>query len=238
MALVQEGINYKVRISECVRSFVWLLTVEVLSNAKHFVTVLYHSPQKENARFVEYFGEHLDRVSDYGGTNLIFGDFNFDLLKPSFYSDKLLNKIYLKGFSQIVAQPTRITNQSSTLIDFIVSNNKRLKHAVHLTPKISDHNILTASLNEKLEGDQYVTIYRRNTKDYNVDFIRDSILDTCWNNSVSDVNVLASHFISSVTDVLNELCPKQELRIKHQYRNKHWITGEIRHMMGQRDSFV
>lgn len=99
MALVQEGINYKCRISECTQKFVWLLTIEVCAVTTYFFTVLYRSPQKENGRFVEYFAEHLEKMSDYDGVNVIFGDFNFDLLKPSFYGDKLLQKIYLKRFT-------------------------------------------------------------------------------------------------------------------------------------------
>lgn len=66
------------------------------------------------------------------------GDFNYDLLNNSYYGDKVVI-IYSNGFSQIVKSPTRITDRSRTLIDFIVTNDKYLKCAVHLTPKISDH---------------------------------------------------------------------------------------------------
>lgn len=34
MALVHEGISYKVRISKCVQNFVWFLTVEMLAQRK------------------------------------------------------------------------------------------------------------------------------------------------------------------------------------------------------------
>ena len=47
---------------------------------------------------------------------LVLGDFNFDLLKPHSSWD---STITLLGLTQLVKSPTRITQTSATLIDYI-----------------------------------------------------------------------------------------------------------------------
>jgi hypothetical protein len=54
--------------------------------------------------------------------NCITGDFNMDLVKKSRYNDKLVsifNHIFLE---QKIKEPTRVTNSSATLIDFVLTN--------------------------------------------------------------------------------------------------------------------
>lgn len=236
IALINNGIKYKMRNNECVQDSVWLLSIEVIAaESKYLLSVLYHSPQKENAQFVEYFSDYLERVSEYDGIIVIMGDFNFDLLKPNFYGTKLMEKVYLKGFTQLVSSPTRITINSATLIDYIITNNKYLPHSVHLTPKISDHNILTTSLKEKIKDDNYVTIYKRVMNKYNPTFLQNFIIGNNWNNDITDVNVLANSFIDNLSYVMNEMCPIQKIVTKRQYEEKKWITNDIKSMMRDRD---
>jgi len=127
----------------------------------YLCTVLYHPPQKEDVRFVEFFNNFLDRVSTFNGINLILGDFNFDILKHSFYGEKILDSVYSNSFVQIVESPSRITDRSQTLIDYIITNNKLLQHKVHLTPKVSSHCVLSLSLFQKRVKKSTITCYEQ-----------------------------------------------------------------------------
>ena len=140
MAIIRNDVKCKLVSVECVGNYVWLLSVEVfMSGVRYLCTVLYHPPHTEDVKFVDYFNVYLDRVSAFRGFNILMGDFNFDLLKRSFYGEKIVNNVFLNGLSQIVDTPTRVTDRSSTLIDYVITNDKDLTCKVHMTPRISDH---------------------------------------------------------------------------------------------------
>lgn len=180
-----------------------------MSGVGYLCSVLYHPPKKEDAKFMDFFNEYIDEISSFNGTNIIFGDFNFDLLGDTFYSNRINNIIYTKGFTQIVKTPTRIVPRSQTLIDFIVTDDKNLAHKVHLTPKISDHSILSISINQQRSVD--IISHQRSFKDYKCDQLQKELLEINWNKDNSDVNLLADSFITDIKTVLDRMCP--EVRI-------------------------
>lgn len=237
MALIREDMKYKIRSTQCEQGYLWLLSVEVnIGRIKYLCSVIYHPPQAENAKFIDCFSEYLGSVSLFGGVNIIVGDFNFDLLKTSFYGDKLLSTVYMNGFAQIVDSPTRITERSQTLIDYIVTNSRMLSFKVHLTPRISDHCILSIHPDVETIRDRDVLVTSRSMKNYNIDRLQDGLLNTLWTNDSNDVNVLADSFIESVADILNVMCPKEQRVFKQKYMNKVWITGDVKTNMQVRDN--
>lgn len=237
MALVRSDIKYRLKTSESIQGYVWMLSLEVvIAGQKYLCSVLYHPPQLENAKFMDYFTSYLDRVSDIDGTNIIMGDFNYDLLNTSYYADKITNIIYSNGFSQIVNFPTRITDKSETLIDFIVTNEKSLKCTVHLTPRIGDHCLLSINLEKAKEYPFETTQFKRCTKNYNTDYLQNSLLNTTYNNDTVDVNVLANNFTESISQILDEMCPMKKVKFKQKYSDKKWITTEIKELMKKRDT--
>lgn len=237
MALIRGDIKYKVNTVKCVSNYVWLLSVEFsVSRVKYLCTVLYHPPQNCNAQFVDFFNEYLDSVNEFSGINVIMGDFNFDISKPSFYGDKILSYIYSNGFSQVVDSPTRITNVSKTLIDYVVTNDKNLAVSVHHTPRIGDHSILSVQLGHRASNEcKDLIVYRRSMKGYDADQLRNYLLDAEWTNDSGDVDVLANIFVDSICDILNVMCPKQKFVFKDKYLNKAWITPDIKQNMRVRD---
>lgn len=228
LALVRNDTKYKAKYINCVNNIVWTLAIEIIiSEIKYLITVLYHPPQKENAKFIDYFNSYLSLVCSHEGINIILGDFNYDLWKSNFYGNKILNCIYSNGFNQIVNCPTRITENSETLLDYIVTNNKNLCFKVHLTPKIGDHSIISLHLDSK-HDDSIVSITKRTLKNYNVDNLHNHLLNINWNNNFSNVNILANKFVKDINDILNVMCPVRKLNFRKKYQNKKWITLDIK----------
>lgn len=237
MALVREGLSWQIRTNRCTDEYVWMLSLRMtIDRVKYLVSVLYHPPNRENAKFVQYFDDFLDAASDFEGINIIVGDFNFDLLKPSHYSEKILRSTFLQGFTQLVSKPTRITDKSRTLIDYIITNNKYLRHRNHLSPKISDHNILSVNMGKVLHSDNYVTISKRDMNPYDSEVFQEHLMETSWDTNVSDVNVMAELLVNTLTQTLNYMCPEMKIVLKERYLEKKWITKDIRTMMRERDS--
>lgn len=56
LVLIRIDVKYKVKTVKCIDNYVWILSVEVsISRTRYLFSVLYHPPQTENARFVEYY---------------------------------------------------------------------------------------------------------------------------------------------------------------------------------------
>lgn len=221
LVLVRNDIKYKVKSVQSIVNYVWYLSVEIyMSRVKYLFTVLYHPPQTENARFVDFFKGYLDEISAIGGVSIIMGDFNFDLMKETFYGEKLLSEIYSSGFSQVVDAPTRVTDRSATLIDYVVTNTVNLGVQVHLTPDESPDIIM----------------HFRSMKHYDRDKIQDYFLNTTWNSDTGDVNVFANDFVIDIETILNSICPKRVSVIKPLHLNKAWISEDLRENMRIRDN--
>ena len=75
----------------------------------------------------------------------ICGDFNDDLLK----SDNKMNKIVSNlKLSQLIDKPTRITANSATLLDLLITNKESSVNYIEVLPgPIADHEAISFSLN-------------------------------------------------------------------------------------------
>ena len=68
----------------------------------------------------------LDKLTDEGNKDIIMmGDFNADVIasKPCKYTRSLIHATRLHGLSQLVKEPTRVTEHTKTAIDLMFVNN-------------------------------------------------------------------------------------------------------------------
>ena len=75
----------------------------------------------------------------------IFGDFNDNLLNRGNKMSKLITNLKLE---QLVSKPTRITSNTATLIDLMITNNKSMIAELDILPSpIADHEAISVLLN-------------------------------------------------------------------------------------------
>lgn len=200
------------------------------------LTNLYHPPQKENAKFLEYFEDYIDKFINEYDFIIVMGDFNFDLLQKTYYSEKLLKIIEKNGLKQMVNSATRITPNSQTLIDHVISNIKEAKVRVDHTNIISDHSIVwTTVTNIRPQTIKKTKIQIRSYKNYNTDTFQDILHKTYWNNNCTDLNYLASNLVTSIQESVNKLCPIQTIYINESQKRNEWINDEIKVMIKDRN---
>ncbi len=134
----------------------WSMSVKLNNYIDDLVlTILYNSPSNSKAEFLEYFETFVNDKIDNGKINIICGDFNYDLLKNEFYSNKMKRLLKSLGLKQLVKEPTRIaavnvelpdgsreTRISKTLIDFVICNFKYFDVNRMEDHKITDHQTL------------------------------------------------------------------------------------------------
>ena len=101
----------------------------------------------------------------------IMGDYNLDLLKHEIHhpTENFLDIMYANHLVPLINRPTKITRESSTLIDNIFSNNRNvIDYQVNGISKTdnSDHQIVLHLLSLKVEkptNDQYKIVWMINT---------------------------------------------------------------------------
>ena len=78
---------------------------------------------------------------------ILMGDLNCDLKKPlpDHHTGKLLSLCSLYELTQVISEPTRVTESTSTLIDLILTNTTEHIFSSGAIPTgISDHNLVYA----------------------------------------------------------------------------------------------
>ena len=147
----------------------------------------------------------------------ILADFNCDILRPTNPETKaFLDLCNCFNFTQIINQPTRITQYSRTLLDVIFTNKEDLvKKTNVVSHSISDHELVVATLSLKKPRPRptYVTI--RSFKHYNREaFLQDiaavplSVIDI-FEDTDDKLNV----FNISYNQVLDQHAPIKTIKV-------------------------
>ena len=171
------------------------------------------------------------------------GEFNIDLLNYGNHTptNDFINMMFLSHFMPSVLHPTRITDNSSTLIHNIFLSNiiDCCIISGNLLSIISDHLPQFAVLKDKApeyrNGSYFAYDYRRFDK---TKFLSDysDIEKSYLNDKGTDLNAKFDKFLLKLHDLINKHCPKKKLSKKIlKLRSKPWINSQIHKMMKIRD---
>jgi hypothetical protein len=97
------------------------------------------------AQFSDLFSNLCNELSSLSLNSYICGDIKLDVLQYNSNTNvnDYVNLVFSYGFIQTVTNPTRISNNSATLIDHVLTNAiSNLLESVIITTKISDHSPL------------------------------------------------------------------------------------------------
>ena len=167
------------------------------------------------------------------------GDLNCNLLSEvvSNNSSHLLNIIDIYGLTQLITEPTRVTQYSSTLIDLCLTNSPdKISKSGVINIGISDHSAvyLTRKV-AHLRSNMHKTVEVRQLKNFNeTEFLRDlHMID--WNrvttyNNPNEMWVFWKHLLASVID---KHAPFRTKRVKN--KRSPWITNELLREIHKRD---
>lgn len=167
--------------------------------------------------------------------SLLLGDFNLDLLKFELHpsTEMILNTLGTFCFQPHVLQPTRIIDQSATLIDNIFFNS--LEHffsSGNLCYDLSDHLSYFLIVSRQPFIPANIKVFRRDKSNFDRQALITDIQSINWDDSLragfQPSNVFDSFYneISEVVDIhipIKQLS-KQELKD----RSKPWITSGTR----------
>ena len=148
---------------------------------------------------------------------------------------KLLTITDVYGLQQLITEPTRITETSATLIDFIFTNcpDKVLCSGVrHIG--ISDHSMVYVYRKLAINGQSKGHTYR-NFRSFNRDKFRSDVASQDWDhiNNSSNPNDMWNEWKESFLAIVNKHAPLRTTRVRA--RGSPWITSELKKQMHDRD---
>ena len=202
--------------------------------------VVYKLPIMNAENFLSSFEQVvLDKLTDEGNKDIIMmGDFNADVIasKPCKYTRSLIHATRLHGLSQLVKEPTRVTEHTKTAIDLVFVNNlhRIVSHGVQEFAA-SDHSVVFAVKKAGVCKAHAEIREMRSFKRYNKEQFRSEVASIPWSvvESFGDLNDAISAWNTLFLDVANRHAPIKKLRMKRTI--KPWITKELKEIMAGRD---
>ena len=234
-----ESLNVRRRIDLEVDSLE-LMWIEVKSgSAKHLIGCCYRPPD-EHAQYWNRLESNLVLASEQNLESMsLIGDFNVDMLVNHTPEYKHLYSLCSTfGLTNFVQTPTRVTAQSSTLLDLFLSSATIEGHSEVLTVDISDHfAILTRLAVAQSTPEKCTRFASRQYSKVNWELFNQDLAAQLHSTSPlpnSSINQLTSSFISSIRAVLDRHAPVVVSRHK-QRRSSPWTTTELVNLVRRRN---
>ena len=203
------------------------------------VGLVYRPPSGKAEICMESVRGNLNSIQENrNGETTVMGDLNVNYLTQNTSPFKMLKEIERDfGLKQLITEPTRVTQNSSTLIDLMLTDCDQVSTSGVLDINISDHLPIFYVRKKSREKTPKKIVYGRSYKNYNVDvYQRDIVDDTRWElfwscdpdvNKLWELmyNIIVSHadcHSPVVKMCVNETCP-------------YWYTRELIEEINQKN---
>ena len=149
---------------------------------------------------------------------IMLGDFNKDLLHGSQHRDCVNNMTSL-GFTQLIHEPTRVTNSTSTLIDHISTSNEENISEAHVAQLgVSDHYAIFCNrkINCILKRNSHKSIKYRSFKSFDEIAFLNYLLAVPWSEieMFNDIDESLEAWYSLFIKTVDKHAPIKTHRIK------------------------
>ena len=208
------------------------------------MVVTIHRPPDAPNDFLTQFESLIKAIENENKEIYILGDLNCDLIKQNLdqHTKKLKSLFKIHQLTQLVNKATRITSNSSTVIDHFITNEpKKNSQCGVVHTGISDHSLIYAfrkinCIRENL-GFQNTTEIR-NMKRFSEERFLLDLSKQPWIMFISMLIIQTPDSMWEIwrklfTDVLDKHAPIQKKKIKS--KKVPWITSEIKKLIILRD---
>ena len=217
-------------------------------NGKVILGNIYRPPRDLVANYnsfttdVEHVLSQLQRFSNIA----ILGDFNIDLMKlnEKEYINDFFNMMLSKGFIPKITLPTRLTQNSKTLIDncFVKTMNSLSGTTSGIIlQNISDHQPYFVCFdNLKIQRNKNKLIKNCIQTDAALEKFKQELKETCviekFNTLFNNVNENYEILDDTIQTAMKKHIPTSFVKYnKHRHKNTNWITQGIMHSIKFRD---
>lgn len=228
---VRKDVKAEVSDTSTLPTMVWILSLKLSNGGQNYkMSVVYFSPNASKKRCIEHFENWCEDKMEMGENNLVCGDFNVNLLKYGTYQTKMRSIININGMKQHVDGATRITEESKSKIDLVMSN-LNVEVEVLLNEKISDHSTLEIKIDGFSAKEEEVE-YVDKIMDYSSESLRQWLSEFDWDTRNKSLNEKAN-FLTEKLNVCVQRFVKRQVRKK--YKLNGWFDGELHEARRKRD---
>ena len=118
--------EYNIENANCEKF--WIKLQNSKNKAIYVVGVAYRHPTSKHDDFIDAINCSIDKIAKSNQTFYLLGDFNINTAPNATNSsaDKLINMLLSNNCHPLITIPTRVTNNSHTIIDNIITNDPKL----------------------------------------------------------------------------------------------------------------
>lgn len=213
---------------------VWV-TVQCRKFPTIIVGCLYRHPKSHTCTY-DYIREIIHSVSLKNKSFYILGDFNDDLLSQTCKLKKLILNAKL---TQLITNPTRITDNSSTLLDVIITNDSdSVIHSDTIPCPVADHELITATVNLNKPKRQPTVKTFRDLRCYTPGVLCNLLMNERHNLTnvfkTDDVERQITIFTDTFNKCVNDCAPMVTREVKRPFAP--WIDINLKTLMQERNN--
>ena len=235
---ISDNFHFKVRSDLTVNFDVEFESIFVemhIKNEKILIGEVYRVPGTNEQRSVQRYESLLQDMSDFNGDIMIGTDQNFNYINMEQHANTrdLFDLFIASGFIPTITIPTRITHQTSTLIDNIYVKTRKTENLTSgvISSDISDHlpifNLIGTSQTTKLLP-KYITCRKLN-EDV-VSNIINHLISIDWVHLLENLNVNEANdmFNKTLSYALDRFAPEKSITINPKNVIRHsWMTPAL-----------
>ena len=188
------------------------------------------------AAIFDNFEELIAKMDSTGHEIFLLGDFNVDFMPDVNANNKLKDIFSTFGLEQLITEPTRVTTNSSTLIDLCVTNTAtKIVNSGVLHLGISDHSLIYMTYKTKHERSGKRIIEIRSMKKFRKEQYLWDLEKQNWTdiNLSNDPNTMWSRWKSLLMACIDRHAPLRHKRVGN--KRSPWITNQLQREMRKRD---
>ena len=203
---------------------------EIIRKGKKNIVVanVYRPPDGDKAKFIETFNSLIERAKLRRKDLVIMGDFNFDYLSPTKVSTKLMKVcLNLLDLKQSINTPTRSTEETSTCLDWVITNTQKLFECYTRNWNLSDHLMVGLKFVDHYFSPEKVSFSGRTYKKYDAELFKACLKNADWGplDDCNNVNTRWEFILKLMSKILDDMCPVKEFRVRKE--RAPWITDHI-----------
>ncbi len=212
--------------------------IELVLSTKHILFGLFYRPPNTDSMQHSRIVDSIHLAVDTGITNIVItGDFNINMANAAL-SRKINSLCQLFSFTQLITEHTHFTENSSSLIDIILSSNQNLIASSGVLEPFLQQNIryhcpVYGLLNLKKTKH---TSFKRNIWLFdkgNYPLLRDKVIEFDWNAlKHNDLDIYSNNISSTILKISRACIPNRDVTIRQD--EPPWITAAIRKSIRQR----
>ena len=207
------------------------------------IGILYRPP--DQPKFLDNLSTSISQTCSFNEQEVyILGDLNINLINSQKHTPNGIKRYKefcsLHGIEQLLTLPTRITKNSSSLLDHVLTNSAdRISQFGIVNVGLSDHQLIYCTrkiTRTRLNAHKYVKL--RSLKYYSEDLFVKKLkeIDFPDYSNFKDINEAYSDFTGKVASVTDEIAPIKEVRVKS--NSQDWFDVEINEEIERRNKLL